>query len=98
MPEANEHHDVTTIGGWLKELRRRRGWTQRNAADHLGTVQPHYWRWETERETPMDFYQHILTLLGIESRMPPFPARDPYETRRGPRHANSKETITQPGS
>lgn len=88
-----EHYDVTTIPGWLKELRRRRGWSQRHASAHLGIMQPQYWRWETGRSVPLDFYQHILVMLGLESRMPDFPAVDAYETRRGPRH-NKENTCT----
>jgi len=33
-------HDTTTMAGWVRELRARLGWTQKNLAERVG-LQPH---------------------------------------------------------
>lgn len=72
----SDRYDLSTIPGWLREMRRRRKWSQRDIANHLGMTQSAYCRWESIGSTPLEFHQRILAQLGREVRMPPFPYVD----------------------
>lgn len=66
-------HDLTTWPGWLRELRRRKRWSQRELARRLTIVQSTVARWEITATVPSPVMRRLLSYLGNEEGLPPPP-------------------------
>jgi transcriptional regulator with XRE-family HTH domain len=66
--------DLTAWGGWLRELRQRQQWTQRELAERLQTYQSTVGRWECCAARPGPKFRRALVDLGRDvGLVPPEP-------------------------
>lgn len=65
--EALERKDTASaviVGGRLRELRGGRGWTQAEAAEKCGVLQPVWSKWERGKQVPKN-REPVLEAFGI---------------------------------
>jgi DNA-binding transcriptional regulator YiaG len=71
--EHDAPHDLTTLPGWVKELRARMRMSQHDFAHRLGIARATLTRWEAGHAYPLRAFRLVLSLYGRDHRMPPLP-------------------------
>lgn len=70
---TDETTRLNTIPAWVKELRRRLGWTQKRLMIELDVSFNTVQRWEYGLTRPFPAYRKDLEALGRRVDMPPMP-------------------------
>jgi transcriptional regulator with XRE-family HTH domain len=65
--------ETETLGDWLRQLRQRRGLTQRELARTLGVSVGTIKRWEGDTSYPVPIFRRVLATLGRDVGLGPLP-------------------------